>query len=82
MSIAATNEQLALQGAIRDWAKRTGTLHLVRAQEQGGKPATGLAAATCMAMSRTTCWKASVLATKSVSQLTSTSTPILPPMWM
>ena len=34
MSIAATNEQLALQGAIRDWAKRTGTLHLVRAQEQ------------------------------------------------
>jgi hypothetical protein len=45
VSIAVTNEQLALQGAIRDWAKRTGTLHLVRAQEQGGRLATGLAAA-------------------------------------
>ncbi len=35
-----------------------------------------------MAMSFTSCWKASVRATKSVSQFTSTRTPILPPMWM
>ena len=30
----------------------------------------------------TSSWKSSVRATKSVSQLTSTSTPILPPAWM
>ena len=35
-----------------------------------------------MATSFTSCWKSSVRATKSVSQLTSTSTPILPPGWM
>jgi 3-oxochol-4-en-24-oyl-CoA dehydrogenase len=38
VSIAATNEQLALQGAIRDWAGRAGTLLLVRAQEPDAKP--------------------------------------------
>ena len=35
----------------------------------------------CMAMSFTRAWKGSVRATKSVSLFTSTSTPILPPMW-
>lgn len=38
MSIGATSEQLALQGAIRDWAKRTGTHLLVRAREMGDDP--------------------------------------------
>ena len=36
----------------------------------------------CMAMSFTRVWKSAVLATKSVSQLTSTSTPTLAPGWM
>ena len=36
----------------------------------------------CIATSFTSAWKSSLRATKSVSQLTSTSTPILPPMWM
>src|SRR5215472_3079925 len=35
-----------------------------------------------MAMSLTSCWKSGVCATKSVSQFTSTSTPILPPAWI
>ncbi len=35
MPIAATDEQLALQASIRDWAKRAGTLALVRGQEPG-----------------------------------------------
>jgi hypothetical protein len=35
-----------------------------------------------MAMSLTSAWNSSVRATKSVSQLTSTNTPTLPPMWM
>jgi hypothetical protein len=34
--IAATDEQLALQASIRDWAKRAGTLALVRSLEPGG----------------------------------------------
>ena len=42
----------------------------------------GAAAAICIAMSLPSCWKASVFATKSVSQLISTRTPIFPPMWM
>ncbi|MGH3069793.1 MAG: acyl-CoA dehydrogenase family protein [Streptosporangiaceae bacterium] len=35
MPIAATDEQLALQASIRDWAKRAGTLALVRSLEPG-----------------------------------------------
>ncbi|MGE5133963.1 MAG: acyl-CoA dehydrogenase family protein [Gemmatimonadota bacterium] len=38
MPIAATEEQRALQAAIRDWAKRAGTIALVRAQEPGAEP--------------------------------------------
>ena len=38
--------------------------------------------ATCIARSRTSFWNSSVRATKSVSQLTSISTPTLPPVWM
>lgn len=41
MPIAVTEEQLAVQAAIRDWAKRTGTVSLVRARE----PAAGAAPA-------------------------------------
>jgi alkylation response protein AidB-like acyl-CoA dehydrogenase len=36
--IAATDEQLALQASIRDWAKRAGTLALVRSLEPGLDP--------------------------------------------
>ena len=36
----------------------------------------------CIATSFTSAWKSSVLATKSVSQLTSTRTPTLAPGWM
>jgi hypothetical protein len=39
--IAVTEEQLALQASIRDWAKRAGTLALIR----DGEPAAGSAAA-------------------------------------
>src|SRR6185295_274418 len=39
-------------------------------------------AATCRATSRAKAWNSSVRATKSVSQSTSTSAPILPPAWM
>ena len=42
----------------------------------------GEAAATCMAMSCTRDWNSGVRATKSVSQLTSTITPIFEPGWM
>ena len=42
----------------------------------------GFTAAICIAISRAKLWKSSVLATKSVSQLTSTNTPIRPPAWM
>ena len=35
MPIAATDEQLALQASIRDWAKRVGPLALVRSLEPG-----------------------------------------------
>src|SRR5437763_8133952 len=38
--------------------------------------------AICIAMSFTSAWNFSFLAVKSVSQLTSTSTPIFPPRWM
>ena len=38
MPIAATDEQLALQASIRDWAKRAGTLALVRGLEPGLDP--------------------------------------------
>src|SRR6266403_2616610 len=38
--------------------------------------------AICMAMSFTSAWNFSLRAVKSVSQLISTSTPILPPRWM
>ena len=44
--------------------------------------ASDLAAAMCIAISLTNAWKASVFATKSVSQFTSTKTPIFPPMWI
>ncbi|MGH3167685.1 MAG: acyl-CoA dehydrogenase family protein, partial [Trebonia sp.] len=40
MPVATTEEQLALQAAIRDWAKRAGALSLVRDLEPGG-PAGG-----------------------------------------
>ncbi len=36
MPIALTEEQLALQSSVREWAKRTGTIELVRAGEAGG----------------------------------------------
>ena len=39
-------------------------------------------AATWTARSRTSFWNSSVRATKSVSQLTSMSTPTRPPVWM
>jgi alkylation response protein AidB-like acyl-CoA dehydrogenase len=39
--IAATEEQLALQAVIRDWAKRAGTLAVVRGLEPGTEPAAG-----------------------------------------
>src|SRR5438876_3870825 len=42
----------------------------------------GSLAAMCIAMSCTSSLKSSVRATKSLSQLTSTSTPIFPPAWM
>jgi hypothetical protein len=42
----------------------------------------GSVAAMCMAMSRTSSWKSSVRATKSDSQLTSTSTPSCAPAWI
>jgi hypothetical protein len=35
LPIAITDEQLALQASIREWAKRTGTIDLVRGQEPG-----------------------------------------------
>jgi 3-oxochol-4-en-24-oyl-CoA dehydrogenase len=35
LPIAITDEQLALQSSIREWAKRAGTLELVRGQEPG-----------------------------------------------
>jgi hypothetical protein len=44
--------------------------------------AAGDAAATCIAMSFTSAWNSAVFATKSVSQLTSTSTPTFEPGWM
>jgi alkylation response protein AidB-like acyl-CoA dehydrogenase len=34
--IALTEEQLALQSSVREWAKRAGTIELVRAGETGG----------------------------------------------
>ena len=37
MPIAATDEQLALQASIRDWAKRAGSLALVRRLEPGSE---------------------------------------------
>ena len=36
MPIALTEEQRALQASVREWAKRTGTIGLVRAGEAGG----------------------------------------------
>jgi 3-oxochol-4-en-24-oyl-CoA dehydrogenase len=36
LPIALTEEQLALQASVREWAKRTGTIELVRAAEAGG----------------------------------------------
>ncbi len=36
MPIAITDEQLALQSSIREWAKRTAAIDLVRGQELGG----------------------------------------------
>ena len=36
MPIALTAEQLALQASIREWAKRAGTIEIVRGQEPGG----------------------------------------------
>ena len=39
MPIAITEEQLALQESIREWAKRAGTLAQVRGLEPGGRPA-------------------------------------------
>ncbi len=36
MPIALTEEQLALQASVREWAKRSGTVELVRAGEAGG----------------------------------------------
>jgi alkylation response protein AidB-like acyl-CoA dehydrogenase len=45
--IAATEEQRALQAAIRDWAKRAGTIALVRAQEPGAGPASPAASERC-----------------------------------
>ena len=47
MPIAVTEEQLALQAAIRDWAKRAGTLASVRGLEPPGPdaPADGVAGA-------------------------------------
>ena len=38
MPIAATDEQLALQASIRDWAKRAGPVALVRSLEPGSAP--------------------------------------------
>jgi 3-oxochol-4-en-24-oyl-CoA dehydrogenase len=43
--IAITEDQLALQASIREWAKRAGTLALVRALEPDGGPASGEALA-------------------------------------
>ncbi len=36
MPIAITDEQLALQSSIREWAKRAGTIEVVRSQEHTG----------------------------------------------
>ena len=47
-----------------------------------GETTCGFIAAICMAMSCASCRKSSVFATKSVSQFTSTSTPMRPPAWM
>ena len=52
-----------------------------RARPRGARDS-GSAAAICIARSRTSVWKSSVRATKSVSQLTSISTPTWPPGWM
>lgn len=43
--------------------------------------ARGSKAAICIATCLQKAWNSSVLATKSVSQFTSTSTPIRPPLW-
>ncbi len=45
MPIAITEDQLALQASIREWAKRAGTLALVRALEPDGGAASGEALA-------------------------------------
>ena len=37
MPIAITDEQLAIQASIREWAKRAGTIELVRSLEPGGR---------------------------------------------
>jgi alkylation response protein AidB-like acyl-CoA dehydrogenase len=36
LPIAITDEQLALQSSIREWAKRAGAIDVVRSQERGG----------------------------------------------
>jgi alkylation response protein AidB-like acyl-CoA dehydrogenase len=45
--VAVTEEQLSLQASIRDWAKRTGPLTLVRGLEPGGTPELAQASRRC-----------------------------------
>ena len=37
MPIAITDEQLALQASIREWAKRAGTIEVVRGSQEPGR---------------------------------------------
>ncbi len=69
--------------ASRAWARPISSSRAVTsAGTSSRRTKSGAAAAMCMARSFTRVWKPSVRATKSVSQFTSTRTPILPPMWM
>jgi hypothetical protein len=84
--------ELALDDLVDDRGRLVLALHLaavdvaLAVEDSAGTSSRrtycGLAAAMCIAISFTSAWKSSVRATKSDSQFTSTSTPILPPMWM
>jgi 3-oxochol-4-en-24-oyl-CoA dehydrogenase len=43
LPIASTDEQVALASSLREWAKRAGTIDVVRSQEPGGTDAPGAA---------------------------------------
>ena len=80
---SATNGLVAsVDGALLQLGAETDFVAKNSEFQQLAADAVKAAAAMCIAISRARLWKSSVRATKSDSQLTSTSTPILPPMWM